>query len=184
MEYLLPCDCGKVTPVTKTQAGQQVDCVCGKTLEIPPLRGFSRLQPVEDKKPEVVERNAWAGLRGVVFAICFAAAGYAAYRASFHAYYGTFMDTNVSVEEYLEETNRDWRTYGPAEIATIFEDMGDYALNTKTPPNFFRFQKIVEDQRRLAMITGGIAALLLLVCLGIWWTTPKTVRLTAKSTTG
>ncbi len=47
-KYLLPCSCGQKTPIEATQAGQQVRCGCGATLEVPTMRGLASLERAAD----------------------------------------------------------------------------------------------------------------------------------------
>lgn len=47
MKYLLPCDqCGTEHEVDPSQAGENLQCQCGRTLEVPSLRGLRELRPV------------------------------------------------------------------------------------------------------------------------------------------
>jgi len=45
-KYLLPCPCGRQIPVLASQAGQQLQCECGASLEVPSMRGLAELEPV------------------------------------------------------------------------------------------------------------------------------------------
>ncbi len=46
MKYLLPCDqCGTEHEVDPSQAGENLVCPCGRTLEVPSLRGLRELKP-------------------------------------------------------------------------------------------------------------------------------------------
>lgn len=42
-KYLLPCACGQNVPVDIGQAGREVVCTCGATMEVPPLRKLRHL---------------------------------------------------------------------------------------------------------------------------------------------
>jgi hypothetical protein len=68
MQYLLPCGaCGKKHAVDPSQAGQQLACACGASLEVPSLRGLRGLERAEAASGERPGR-AWTPGRGVVFA--------------------------------------------------------------------------------------------------------------------
>lgn len=41
--YLLTCECGATVPVEARHAGAQVECNCGRTLDVPPLRALRHL---------------------------------------------------------------------------------------------------------------------------------------------
>ncbi len=43
--YLLPCTCGRKTPVEPRQAGETIPCDCGKTLEVPTMLAMGQLEP-------------------------------------------------------------------------------------------------------------------------------------------
>lgn len=43
-KYLLPCSCGRKTPVEGFQAGQRVRCPCGAELDVPSMLGLARLE--------------------------------------------------------------------------------------------------------------------------------------------
>ena len=49
MKYLLPCgQCGEQHPVEPSQAGGQISCTCGETIEVPSLRGLRDLETAAD----------------------------------------------------------------------------------------------------------------------------------------
>ncbi len=43
-KYLLPCSCGREIPVEITKAGQEVQCTCGASVEVPTLQGLRALK--------------------------------------------------------------------------------------------------------------------------------------------
>lgn len=72
--YLLPCPCGRKTPVEGPQAGQRVRCECGEELNVPTMLGLAKLEElVEQESDSVASKGAW-GIRqrlpllgGIVF---------------------------------------------------------------------------------------------------------------------
>jgi hypothetical protein len=55
-QYLVPCTCGRKTPVESRQAGETIECDCGAKLEIPRLLELKKLekavvQAEPEKKP-------------------------------------------------------------------------------------------------------------------------------------
>lgn len=74
--YLLPCACGQRVTVTTAQAGSRVRCGCGRMLDVPTLRGLSRLE-LAGAGRDAASRPAWGPLRGGLFAggLLVAAAG-------------------------------------------------------------------------------------------------------------
>ncbi|NLF72207.1 MAG: hypothetical protein GX575_24500 [Candidatus Anammoximicrobium sp.] len=68
MKYLLPCQqCSEKTTIDMSQAGRQLTCRCGATLEVPSLRAIRTLETVADSdaKPP---RRSWNLTRGLLFA--------------------------------------------------------------------------------------------------------------------
>lgn len=66
-KYLLPCDCGQAVPVDVGQAGREVTCACGATIEVPPLRKLRHL-PVAAAATER-RSSTWNSRRGTVAAL-------------------------------------------------------------------------------------------------------------------
>jgi hypothetical protein len=64
-KFLLPCECGQKVVVERKQAGTTVTCVCGKSLEVPTIRGFAELvrhDVAEEDLPPI-----WGLWQGLVF---------------------------------------------------------------------------------------------------------------------
>ncbi len=69
MKYLLPCaQCSEKRTVDVSQAGRQLVCRCGATLEVPSLRAIRALETVADAGAKPVRRS-WSPARGVPFAV-------------------------------------------------------------------------------------------------------------------
>jgi len=64
-KFLLPCSCGEHVVVEPRQAGTQVTCTCGKPLEVPTIRGITKLAPASDQSE--VEPPIWGLWQGLVF---------------------------------------------------------------------------------------------------------------------
>lgn len=62
--YLLTCSCGKTVPVEPGQAGGQVVCSCGTSLDVPTLRQLRHLPPAPSH--ETTEKRAWSIRKGAV----------------------------------------------------------------------------------------------------------------------
>jgi hypothetical protein len=66
--YLLPCTCGQTVRVGKAQAGQAVDCACGKRHSVPTLRGLRELALAPVEAATTPARNpAWSPWHGAAF---------------------------------------------------------------------------------------------------------------------
>jgi hypothetical protein len=68
-KYVLPCPCGQSVEVDASQAGLQVTCSCGSTLEVPTMRGLAQLQPAasEERRDEAAGPAAWGPAQGLMF---------------------------------------------------------------------------------------------------------------------
>ena len=47
-KYLLPCSCGRSVTVEASQAGRQVHCDCGISLEVPTMLELARLERAKE----------------------------------------------------------------------------------------------------------------------------------------
>ncbi len=50
--YQIPCECGRIHDVARTQAGSAVTCECGKEVAIPTLRELSQFPTIERPEPQ------------------------------------------------------------------------------------------------------------------------------------
>lgn len=66
-KYLLPCSsCGEKTPVEVGQAGQQIECDCGASLEIPTMAGIRALQRAQPSPEDQRPVSRWEARHGVL----------------------------------------------------------------------------------------------------------------------
>lgn len=65
-QYLLECTCGERHSVETRQAGTTISCQCGKTLEVPTLRGLKEL-PQKEVKSDAPPAE-WTLRQGIVTA--------------------------------------------------------------------------------------------------------------------
>ena len=69
MKYRLPCkQCGEEAVIDISQAGRQLVCRCGATVEIPSLRAIRALEPATEVRERRPTRS-WTQGRGIVFAV-------------------------------------------------------------------------------------------------------------------
>lgn len=80
--YLLPCSCGQKVPVESRQAGEVVECGCGRSLEVPTLLQMATLERTEPELEPRRSAKAWGArqslslLGAVVFVGALGAAGF------------------------------------------------------------------------------------------------------------
>jgi hypothetical protein len=65
-KYALTCECGNVLPVEVGQAGEQVACVCGTKVDVPPLRKLRHLPVVTETLEQAP--STWNARRGIIAA--------------------------------------------------------------------------------------------------------------------
>lgn len=70
-QYLLPCSCGKSVCVSASQAGDGVNCTCGKFLLVPSIRELRKLpEAAKDiSKRPARAKTEWSPVQGILFAI-------------------------------------------------------------------------------------------------------------------
>ena len=68
LKYVLTCECGQAHRVDTSQAGQSLECTCGRALEVPTLRGIRQLPQVQEERRAETSAPSWNRTRGVLFA--------------------------------------------------------------------------------------------------------------------
>ena len=64
-QYLLPCSCGAKLTVQRSQAGENVTCGCGATVEVPTMRGLRQFEQVE-----IADAKAgWTRMQGALYVL-------------------------------------------------------------------------------------------------------------------
>ena len=58
--FLLPCECGQTLVIQIGQAGQDIACVCGRTVTVPGMREIRRLQVADQDSAAQSDRHAAA----------------------------------------------------------------------------------------------------------------------------
>jgi hypothetical protein len=64
--YLFPCTCGQVHRITTRQAGEQLQCSCGTTLELPTMREIVTLERATDLATRA-PKGTWGRRQGIIF---------------------------------------------------------------------------------------------------------------------
>jgi hypothetical protein len=59
IQYLLPCSCGRKTPVETQQSGESIVCACGAKLDIPRLLELKKLEKVVVQVAETRKPSVW-----------------------------------------------------------------------------------------------------------------------------
>ena len=64
--YLLPCSCGQEIPVEPRQAGQEIRCDCGASLEVPTMLGMAALEKAPSEPSHTPPSAPWGIRQGIV----------------------------------------------------------------------------------------------------------------------
>src|SRR4051812_15575201 len=104
-QFLLPCSCGQKVRVANAQAGGQVGCVCGKSLNVPTLRGIRQLEPA----PVEAQGKAaptWSRVHGALFACGLLLAGVGLFLVSTYLWrYAQIGAAQLAVDHSAEVTS-------------------------------------------------------------------------------
>jgi hypothetical protein len=161
MKYLLPCTCGKAIPVDIGQAGQRVACVCGKSVDVPTMRGIKELPPAtaENAKEAAARPRAaaWSPLQGSIFSsgtllifigLCVA------------AYFGYQASGIKIVEPTPAQLAADEEGFASLPIDVMYDSytkVREMGVADRERPAYVQLKRYRERLVRYAM-TGGIIA--------------------------
>lgn len=178
MEYLLKCECGLEHRITKSQAGQEIECSCGQKLTAPTLRGISKLPqaPLENQPAGTQTQDkasAWNGWRGPTMA---AATAIMLISGGFSIRYlmqRSSIDTSYTMETQITLDSELIAKADPRQLDVAWNEFAGYTMSQKRPPNYFLWNRYAEERENLAKITGGIAAFFGLIATGIWFSAKR-----------
>lgn len=176
MDYLLTCKCGREHTISRSQAGQEIQCECGNPLRAPTLRGLSELPqvPMEDITPTVAAaRRNWQGWRGPALACTTAVAIIAAGFASWFLLQRAMIDTSYTAEEEIERSKLIFDEYSPEELSLVWNNYEELGMGQKQRPNFYLWNSYATARSYLALINGSVAAFFVLISVAIWYTARK-----------
>lgn len=168
MYYQLTCSCGATHAVSASQAGQNILCACGKTLEVPTLRGLAAL-PVaiapdqETRAIDKADRRKPSLALGAMFAVIFLAVP----TSIFFLYERWIMDTSLSEQSDRETALSQIEKSNDAELSAIWYEFSTVSLGSPTKPAFFHVQKRARSLEQNSAIAAGIAVLAGIVAAGI-----------------
>src|SRR4051812_9149400 len=101
-QYLLPCECGKATPVSVAQAGRTISCDCGREHTVPTLVGLRQLERVGGELPgKGAPPPIWNPLRGGIFVVGVMLALIGLSIGGFSSFRLRFIDISA-VDEYVQ----------------------------------------------------------------------------------
>lgn len=189
MGFLLTCQCGKQHVVNKTQAGESISCSCGKQLEIPTLRGLTRLPVHAPAGPQTGDGDsvvpgasrttpanrrgrkstvAWQGWRGPSMAVLTAVMVISAMFAAYYFWQRFSIDTTYTVENLIEEDRQLLAQADPIDLDQAWNDFAGYNLTQKRPPDFFMWNRYAAYRMYQGTVASAIAAVSGLLAAAVW----------------
>jgi hypothetical protein len=175
MDYLLTCECGEKIRVTRSQAGQEFLCTCGRALRVPTLRGLADLPVVGEPAAETTssERTAWGGWRGTVLAASVALFVLFALPCAYFSLQRYQMDPSYTLESEIEAGNENFDAQNMEQLAATWFSFEAGGLGPKQKPGFYYYNRFARDREVMAMITGAIAAVFAFIAAVTWITAAK-----------
>lgn len=191
MDRLLSCECGQTHRVSRSQAGQEVKCDCGKILSVPTLRGLSDLPLAEaalQESGESTSRRAagsatrgaraaspggWQGWRGITMALAMAGCLIASVSCGRFSLQRWMVDTSYTVEREIEAGSKAFDELDPNALSSVWYTFGQMGLRDKQYPYFYMARLWADQRVQFAQIAGGIALGFAAIGLVVWLTTKK-----------
>ncbi len=196
MDRLLICECGKAHRVSRSQAGQVIQCDCGANLSVPTLRGLSDLPLAETypqaagelsarqtgtvaaRKSATPAAGGWQGWRGITMALAMAGCLIASIFCGWFSLQRWRVDTSYTAEQEIEAGEKAFDELDPYALSSVWYTFGQMGLREKQYPIFFWARLYAEQRVRFAQIAGGIAIGFAAIGLVVWLTTKKSKSLT------
>ncbi len=178
MDRLLSCECGREHVVSRSQAGQELKCDCGKIVAVPTLRGLAELPLAPANTSDApltatsgasrsTSSGAWQGWRGPAMAIATAGFLIAFTACGWYSWQRFNINTSYTVENEIVAGNELLDSYDANSLSSIWHEFGSLGLGEKYPPSFFLWQLYADDRQQRAMFSGGIAAAFGVLALAI-----------------
>ena len=175
MEYLLTCACGRKIPISRSQAGQELSCECGQTLQVPTLRGLAELPLAQSETVSATrnERRAWGGWRGTIMAISVAMFAMSVLPCAYYLYIRLQIDTSYGIEDEIAIGNKNYDVVPFESLVAEWSNFERTGLGPKDKPPFYYWKLYARENEILATISGIVAALSAITTLGLWFSAPK-----------
>jgi hypothetical protein len=189
MDRLLSCECGREIRISQSQAGQEIECACGRMVAIPTLRGLSEL-PVAAPESTAnapnntrgttrganTKKNHWQGWRGISMAMTMAACLIASLACARFLLQWWGIPKGYTAASEIEAGEKMIDTYDPALLSSVWHTFGYMGMRTKNFPDFYLFALYAEERMRYAQYAGAIAAGFAVLGFVIWITTRRKNR--------
>ncbi len=178
MAHLITCECGQSLRVSRSQAGQELECGCGKKLKVPTLRGLAELPIAPDTSIAELpsSRATWGGGLGTMLAISVALFALSAIPCAYFTLQRMSLDPSYTVESEIEAGNKDFDIQDMEHLAANWLSFETSGLGEKQKPDFYYYNRFAKERESLAITSGSLAGLFALIALGIWFTAKKRTR--------
>jgi hypothetical protein len=176
-EYLLPCPCGQSLLVSKSQAGQSIECSCGQTVAVPTLRGFAQLQTADTttNSPRSSRRytdrspQAWNPVRGLISALSLGLLALCLYNVSYFGYWYNQLDLRFTVADEIKAGEEMIDSMPVGDTWNFYRNLQDSALGNRRLPPFMEAQLnakyYIEQMTKYGLIAAGLGAIALTAIL-------------------
>jgi hypothetical protein len=181
--YLLTCECGKSVSVEIGQAGERVNCQCGRALDVPPLRKLRHL-PVAAAELER-SSSTWSPRYGIIAACLILATALAIWAlwSRLTELRVEPFDANVhqqAVDRYLETITpaEGWRRW-----VEWYRPLAERGFTEMQHPDAAHIELHVGEQRFLQMMLLAVGGVFVAVAvIAAVWPGEKTRRQGDKET--
>lgn len=181
MDRVLSCECGKEHYISSSQAGQEIQCSCGKIIPVPTLRRLRDLPLAQAATEQAattanrgdLRKRQWQGWRGIALATTMAGFLVAAVACGWFSLQWWSIDTSYTVAQELVAGDAMIDSFDPNTLSNMWHSFGQMDMRRKHFPEFYLYQLYAAERMRLAQISGAIAAGLAAIGLVIWLTNPK-----------
>lgn len=169
MNYRLNCPCGVVHSVSTSQAGQEIHCTCGNSLQVPTLRGLKELPPIDAPgAAQVPQRHADDARRpsillGTMFALIFLSVP----TAIFFGWQRMKLDTSLTQESDRQYAFAQLDAAGPLALSELWENYETHSLGSPSKPDFYLIQQRARTLEMGTAIACGVALLAAIVAAAV-----------------
>jgi hypothetical protein len=175
MPYLLPCtQCDRKLTVDTSQAGEQIQCVCGASVEVPSLRGIRELE-ASQTVPGGPTPRGWDVRRGVVFAVG-AVIAFGGIVAVLFAGLGRLNAMpGERPKEDLGPVFESIDAMGPAETLETWTYVREQGLGPYRMSGYARVREVERQLGRIMVVGLGVIVLGVLIIAAAWWLPKSTL---------
>ncbi|NLX55210.1 MAG: hypothetical protein GXY58_08860 [Planctomycetaceae bacterium] len=174
MKYLLPCSCGQSMAIEVSQAGQSVQCTCGKTLDVPTMRLIRQLPPADEvpEKTRVRDRH-WSLRQRLFFSCGLALLMGGLLSAAFFQMGRAGLETEERPWDNLERAYQDIDTMDIEQTWELWTNVRNESIGPYNPPPFIRHRLWSARWYRSITISLIVSAIGLVLTLSSFLARPQ-----------